>query len=189
MKFRKIFAVLLASSMLVCLSACGSNEESSTLEKEIRTETLPVETTETAESEISDVESEVEDEAGSTDISSIAKLYDPENPQETVIAILEQGFQASFSDNMKIEYDEKEKNYTLSVWQDGFDAALGTEAGTEALNSMSSKITSSLDTMTTQIRTLDTGANITFNFISDKDQSTPLITIYNGDITYNITEE
>ena len=122
-------------------------------------------------------------------LSDLMNNYDNEHPEETIIAVLKAGFEASFGENMKVTYDEKDSNYTISVWQKGFAAALDTDAGASAINSLSSQLESSLEQMTTQIRLLDSDANVTFNFVSDEDNNKILLTLYNGEMTYNITEE
>ncbi len=132
---------------------------------------------------------EAEEEAAANAIAEDAIAnYDPENPEETVLSILKSGFETSFGENMEIAYDEADTMYTISVWQDGFAAALETDAGAQALNSMSEMLTTALQTMTEQIRMVDDDANITFNFLSDEDQNDILLTIINGEMTYNAAE-
>lgn len=196
MKFKKILTVLLSVSMLACLSACDSEDSSSSKKEEIATETVATEEQATEEEaaareEVAEEEAAAE-ESEAADAAAIAEDamadFDPENPEEAVLSILESGFATSFGENMEVTYDEAGTNYTISVWQDGFAAALDTEAGASTLNTMSDSLTSALQTMTEQIRALDEDANITFNFLSDVDQSEILLTIYNGEMTYNAAE-
>ncbi|MBE6845335.1 MAG: hypothetical protein E7508_06455 [Ruminococcus sp.] len=194
MKFKKILTVLLSVSMLACLSACDSEDSSSSKKEEVATETVATEE-QAAEEETEEAAAEDEaaaEESEAADAAAIAEDamadFDPENPEEAVLSILESGFASSFGENMEVTYDEAETNYTISVWQDGFAAALDTEAGASTLNTMSDSLTSALQTMTEQIRALDEDANITFNFLSDVDQSEILLTIYNGEMTYNAAE-
>lgn len=203
MKLKKIFAVMLSISMLACLSACGDDDSSSS-KKEVETETVAVDES-SAQEELSKMESDASDlekeisEIDSNDendvdlddqsLNDLMNNYDNEHPEETIISVLKAGFEASFGENMDIKYDEKESNYTISVWQTGFAAALDTDAGAQAINSLSDQLESSLEQMTTQIRLLDSDANVTFNFVSDEDNDKILLTLYNGEMTYNITEE
>ncbi len=201
MKLKKILAVLLSVSMLGVLSACGEEEKSSSKNEEVATETVAVEEeteaeteTETEEAELDaeaeaiEEEAQAEAEAADAALGDIAANYDAENPEETVIAIIESGFGASFGENMNVEYDDSTSTYTIAVWQEGFAAAVETEAGREALASMSSTLESSLATMTDQIRSLDTDANIIFQFVSDVDQSEVLLELENGVTTYSVAE-
>ena len=208
MKLKNIIALMLSVSMLACLSACGSEDSSSSKEaKEIQRETVALnessaleahEEASKIESEISDIDSEMStpDSDNDSDIDldaqSLEELmndYDIEHPEETIIAVLKAGFKASFGENMNVTYDEKDSNYTISVWQNGFAAALDTQSGATTIENMSSDLESALEQMTTQIRLLDSDANVTFNFVSDEDNDKILLSLYNGKMTYNITEE
>lgn len=143
---------------------------------------------EQAQLEVEQEHAEDEDEAAAALAEDIMADYDAENPQETVMSIFESAFAASFGENMEVSYDEAESNYTISVWQDGFAEALETEQGKTALDATSSTLETSLQTMTEQIRMIDSTANITFNFVSDLDQEEVLLSIYNGETTYSVTE-
>ena len=199
MKIKKILALLSAVSMLACMTACGDDKDSSS-KKEIQTETVAAEgsadesSADESSAESSDAAnaetSAAETSSASDDdeISDIMDNYSADNAQDTVIALLEKGFSASFGENMKAEYNESTQTYELAVWQNGFAAALDTDAGVSALNSLSSNLTSALTTMETQIQMLDSKAKLKFSFLSDKDQSTPLLVIENGEITYDITK-
>ncbi len=196
MKLKKILAVLLSVSMLGVLSACGEKEESSSKKEEVATETVAVEEETEAEAEAeaeleaAEAEAEAEEDAADADVAldDIAANYDAENPEETVIAIIESGFGASFGENMTVEYDDSTSTYSIAVWQEGFAAAVETEAGREALASMSGTLESSLATMTDQIRALDDDANIVFKFVSDVDQSEVLLELENGVTTFSVAE-
>lgn len=199
MKLKKVLAVLLSVSMLGVLSACGEKEESSSKKEEVATETVAVDEEAEAESELSEAKAEAEAEAEKAEeeiedanaeaaLGDIVANYDAENPEETVIGIIESGFGASFGENMKVEYDDSTSTYSIAVWQDGFAAAVETEAGLDALSSMSGTLESSLVTMTEQIRTLDSDANIKFQFVSDVDQSEVLLELENGVTTYSVAE-
>ncbi len=217
MKFRKILTVLLSVSMLACFSACEDESSSTAKKDDIVTETVAVdedkkaadEAYEEVQEQIADAELErleqeqaqleaeneleaeqerAEDEAAAALAEDIMADYDAENPQETVISIFESAFAASFGENMEVSYDEAESNYIISVWQDGFAEALETEQGKTALDATSSTLETSLQTMTDQIRMIDSKANITFNFVSDLDQEEVLLSIYNGETTYSVTE-
>ena len=201
MKIKKILALMSAISMLACMTACGDDKDSSS-KKEIQTETVAAEgsadsgsssadesTDESSEAVNAETSSADDDSAFTEDdVNDLISGYDSENAQDTVISLLEKGFSAAFGENMKVEYNNSTQTYELAVWQNGFAAALDTDAGVSALSSMSSNLTSSLSTMETQIQMLDSNAKLKFSFLSDKDQSTPLLVIENGQITYDITK-
>lgn len=207
MKYKKILAIICSFSMIGCLTACGDEDSSSKKEsKEIQTETVAVENSDSLNDNVSDSEDDSLADEGSVNdeelssavddslsevqkINDIMNEYDSENPEDTIVTVLEEGFKTSFNDNIKIVYDDKDKNYEITVWQDGFSDALETEQGVKALDTLSTSLESVLDTMLTQIRVLDDDANLKFNFVSEKDNSKILLTIYNGEMTYCITQE
>ena len=204
MKIKKILAILSAASMIACLTACGEDKSESSSKKAVETETVAAEsgaddsssstaaaeeTTESVIAETTAANDNADSSANSDEVSDIMSGYDKDNAQETVIALLKKGFSNSFGENMKIEYDKDTQTYDLAVWQNGFSAALDTEAGANALHSLSSQLTSALKTMEGQIQLLDKTAKLKFSFLSDKDQETPLLVIENGEITYDITNE
>jgi hypothetical protein len=205
MKFKKILTILLSMSMIASLSACGGKDSSEKEEKdEIITETVAVdeeaeelqkeqeelaEAQQEAQEELAEMEAqrEAEDEADRLAQEAV-EGFDPENPEETVLELLRGGFETSFGDNMDVTYDESNTTYNISVWQEGFATALETEAGADALNTLSDTLATALQSMTEQIREIDNDANIVFNFLSDQDQETILLTIENGEMTYSITQ-
>lgn len=190
MKFKKILALLLSVSMLGVLSACDGDDESSSKKEEVVTETVEVkeESKVNEESEAENDLSSKEDDLSSDIVDDLVQNYDNEHPEETVISIIETGFGASFGENIMVDYDESTSTYSIAVWQEGFADAVETEAGLSALSSMTSTLESSLVTMTEQIRTLDSDANILFQFVSDKDQETVLIELENGVKTYSVAD-
>lgn len=185
MKLKKILAALLSASMLVCFSACGEKEnQSSESENEIATETVAVESEEPETEETTEATEEEQDiTMGEPEIT-----VDSENPEQTVLAVLKEGFKSAFGENMEVTYDDETSIYSINVWQEGFASALETDAGVSALNELSSALTSSLQIMSEQIRVIDEDAAIELNFLSDLDQSVILLTIVDGEMTYNITE-
>lgn len=212
MKFKKFFVAMLSFSMLACLSACGDVDSSSDKAAEIVTETVAVNdketepTDESIDKELSESENDSENsglvldnsnsdsdnESSSSDvkntISDLAKNYDNEHPEDTIIPMLKMGFEVSFKDNINITYDESTSNYTVSVWLDGFADILEATNGKSSLDSMMSSLESSFSIMVENIRRLDSDANITFNFVSDKDNDKILFTFYNDKMTYCITD-
>lgn len=218
MKFKKILALLMSVSMLACFTACGKNDDSqSSKAEESAEDSIERVTVALDEEKIDDNKDETkaiifdEDDIkdsiamendskadensgssnsalGNMDIQGIAENYDPENPEETVIEIIETGLGASIGDDMKVDYDDSTSTYTIDIWQDGMAYALSTKEGAEAFNSMIGTLESSFEYLTTQVRLLDDDANVVFNFVSDEDQKTPLVTIENGQVTYNITD-
>ena len=198
MKIKKILALLSAVSMLACMTACGDEKDSSS-KKEIQTETVAAEgaadsssadesSAESTEKVNAETSAAAETSSDDGDINDIINNYSSDNAQDTVIALLEKGFATSFGDNMKLEYNDSTQTYELAVWQDGFASALDTDAGVKALNTLSSNLTSALSTMETQIQMLDKNAKLKFSFLSDEDETTPLLVIENGEITYDVTK-
>ncbi len=186
-----------ASSEISVSESSDSTKDSSSAESESKTESSSASdissssTADEATTSSADSSSSSSDDTAVNNGKSAEELiqsFDSEHPEETVKELLNQGFATAFKDHMKIEYDDSSKTYKVSVWQDNFAAALDTEAGANALDSLSTNLTSALNTMTTQIRQIHKEANVEFNFLSDKDKSTPLLTILNGEITYNITK-
>ena len=194
MKFKKIITLLLSVSMLAAVTACGDSDSSS--EKKAEKEAIETELVQTKEdSESSDSEAkkdaEVTDASGTIDsdsINDIVNNYDKDHPEDTVMQLLEQGFKNSFKENMRTSYDASSSTYTVEVWQTGFAAALDTDAGASTLESLSGSLESMLETMTTQIRSLDSKAHLNFIFVSDEDQKTPLLKLEDGKMTYNISK-
>ncbi len=207
MKLKKILAVLLSISMLGVLSACGEKEESSSNKEkdEVVTETVAAEEevkaaeeeAKAAEEELEliaeeqenlekEIAAEAEEEIDGLD--ELVENYDAENPEETVLELLQEGFEVSFGENMDTSYDDSTSTYTIKVWQEGFATAVETEQGKEALSGMGGQLETAIESMLEQIRTLDEDANITFSFVSDVDQNEELITIENGTTTFSVAE-
>ncbi len=217
MKFKKLFAFLLSASMLVSLSACADDDKGSSSEKSasIQTETVPVDSEkEKIDSEISNMEkdlseavseqnkinSEIEekeeeesqaDSATASDMQSaiqeLQRNYDNEHPEETIIPMLKMGLEVSFKDNIEVTYDEAASNYIINVWMDGF-ADMIKMSGTQTLDSNVTQLESSFSTMVNAVRMLDSDANVTFNFVSDKDKNEIFFTFYNDKMTYSFLD-
>ena len=205
MNLKKILALLMSVSMLACFTACDKDsetQESSKAEKEIEKVTVALDQEKGNDYNKDEDESDIfaednskaaddkddSDSLGDMDINGIVEGYDAENPEETVIEIIKAGLGASIGDDMRVDYDKSTSTYTIDVWQSGMAYAMSTQEGADALNSMIGTLESSLEYLTTQVRLLDDDANIVFNFVSDEDQKTPLLTIKNGQVTYNITD-
>jgi len=198
MKFRKILTVLLSISMLAAFSACDEKEESSKND-EIVTETVAVDEEKKAEAELQEKAAEEAEKAEKAAeeaeqaeendmMNSIFDEYDAQNPEETVVALLESGFESTFPNSMNVEYDEASTTYIISVWQEGFAKAVETEEGKSALNELKDTLSSSVESMLTSVRLIDEDANIKFEFLSDEDKDTVLLEITNDEVTYSIAE-
>lgn len=83
---------------------------------------------------------------------------------------------------------EDPQNYVVSIWQDGLAANLANEAAADAWNTMIDTLVSAVGQMTDPIRQIDSTANITLNILSDENQDDVLLTIYNGEVTFNAAE-
>ena len=90
--------------------------------------------------------------------------------------------------NMLVDYEEDTQNYVVSIWQDGLAANLANEAAADAWNTMIDTLVSAVGQMTDPIRQIDSTANITLNILSDENQDDVLLTIYNGEVTFNAAE-
>ncbi len=205
MKFKRLFAIILSASMIACLSACGDDTKSSEAKgSETATETVAVETEEAteaateAETEAA-TEAEIESETESNDsdssgsaanqsISDLAKNYDNEHPEKTIIPMLQMGFEVTFKDNLEITYEEDKSNYIVNVWMDGFGDMMGS-GDLSVLDSTCKSLEPSFKTMVDTIRRLDSDANMTFNFVNDKDKDEIFFTFYNDKMTYCISDD
>ena len=174
MKIKRILAIVCSAAMLACLSACNDSSDDDS-KKETTEETTEVVTE-------ADIESDSESAADSDiDLNS-------EDPQELILNILQMGFESSFGENMLVDYEEDTQNYVVSIWQDGLAANLANEAAADAWNTMIDTLVSAVGQMTDPIRQIDSTANITLNILSDENQDDVLLTIYNGEVTFNAAE-
>lgn len=108
--------------------------------------------------------------------------------QKLIVDILQSGFESSFGENMKIYYEEDKSNYVISIWQDGVAANLENEAAANAWSAMIDTLVSAVGQMTDPIRQIDSKANVTLNILNDENQKDILLTIYNGEVSYNIID-
>lgn len=182
MNIKRILAIACSAAMLACLSACkdSSDDES----KKEATE----ETTEIVTEADSDSDSDIDIDSDSDSDSSSDIDLNGEDPQELVLNILNMGFKSSFGENMSVDYEEDAQNYVVSVWQDGLAANLKNEAAADAWNTMIDTLKSAMGQMTDPIRQIDPSANITLNILSDENQEDILLTINNGEVTFNAAE-
>lgn len=185
MKTKKILAILCSTAMLVCLSACNdsSNDES---QKETTEETTEIVT----ENEETDAATEIAVDSESLADSDVNDELDlnGEDPQELILNILQMGFESSFGENMIADYEEDNNNYVISIWQDGLAANLESEATADVWNSMVDTIVAAIHQMVDAVRQIDSTANVTLNILSDENQNDILLTIYNGEVTFNAAE-
>lgn len=180
MNIRRILAIACSAAMLACLSACNDSSEDDS-KKETTEETTEI---------ITEAESDSDSESGSdsdTDSNSDIDLND-EDPQELILNILNMGFESSFGENMSVDYEEDAQNYVVSIWQDGLAANLENEAAADAWNTMINTLKSAVSQMIDPVRQIDPTANITMNILSDENQKDVLLTIYNGEVTFNAAE-
>lgn len=108
--------------------------------------------------------------------------------QKLIVDILQSGFESSFGENMKVYYEEDKSNYVISIWQDGVAANLENEAAADAWSTMIDTLVSAVGQMTDPIRQIDSTANVTLNILNDENQKDILLTIYNGEVSYNIID-
>lgn len=181
MKIKRILAILCSAAMLACLSACDDSSDDDS-KKETTEATTEVVTEADIESK-SDSESEDDDDDIDSDID-----LNGEDPQELILNILQMGFESSFGENMSVDYEEDTQNYVVSIWQDGLAANLENEAAADAWNTMIDTLVSAVGQMTDPIRQIDSTANVTLNILSDENQDDVLLTIYNGEVTFNAAE-
>lgn len=168
MNIKRILVIACSATMLACLSACDDSSDDDS--KKEATE----ETTEIVTEANSDGDSDID--------------LNGENPQELILNILTMGFESSFGENMSVDYEEDAQNYVVSIWQDGLAANLENEAAADAWNTMIDTLKSAVSQMTDPIRQIDPTANITLNILSYENQEDILLTIYNGEVTFNVTE-
>ena len=175
MKIKRILAIVCSAAMLACLSACNDSSDDDS-KKETTEETTEVVTE-------ADIESDSESAADSDIDADSDSDFDlnSEDPQELILNILQMGFESSFGENMLVDYEEDTQNYVVSIWQDGLAANLANEAAADAWNTM-------IDTLVSAVRQIDSTANITLNILSDENQDDVLLTIYNGEVTFNAAE-
>lgn len=158
--------------MLACLAACNDSSD----------EDGKKETSETTEAT-----TEIVTEADIDSDSDLGIDLNGEDPQELILNILNMGFE-SFGENKSVDYEEDAQNYVVSIWQDGLAANLKDEAAADAWNTMIDTLKSAVSQMTDPIRQIDPTANITLNILSDENQEDILLTVYNGEITFNAAE-
>jgi len=168
MNLKRILAIGLSTLMLASLSACGdSSDDDKDKDKETTAEVTTEATTEAEESD--------------SDISSVAGG----DSQDLILQSLETGFKSSFGDDLDIYYEEDGNNYVINLWKDGLADALKEDGAADTWNSLIQSLPAAVTQMQDAIRQLDPEANITLNFVSDVDNEEVLLTIYNGEITYN----
>lgn len=182
MKIKRILAIVCSAAMLACLLACNDSSDDDS-KKETTEETTEVVTE-------ADIESDSESAADSDIDADSDSDFDlnSEDPQELILNILQMGFESSFGENMLVDYEEDTQNYVVSIWQDGLAANLANEAAADAWNTMIDTLVSAVGQMTDPIRQIDSTANITLNILSDENQDDVLLTIYNGEVTFNAAE-
>jgi len=182
MKIKRILAIVCSAAMLACLSACNDSSDDDS-KKETTEETTEVVTE-------ADIESDSESAADSDIDADSDSDFDlnSEDPQELILNILQMGFESSFGENMLVDYEEDTQNYVVSIWQDGLAANLANEAAADAWNTMIDTLVSAVGQMTDPIRQIDSTANVTLNILNDENQKDILLTIYNGEVSYNIID-
>lgn len=182
MKIKRILAIVCSAAMLACLSACNDSSDDDS-KKETTEETTEVVTE-------ADIESDSESAADSDIDADSDSDFDlnSEDPQELILNILQMGFESSFGENMLVDYEEDTQNYVVSIWQDGLAANLANEAAADAWNTMIDTLVSAIGQMTDPIRQIDSTANVTLNILNDENQKDILLTIYNGEVSYNIID-
>lgn len=172
MKIKRILSIACSVVMLACLAACNDSSD----------EDSKKETSETTEAT-----TEIVTEADSDSDSDLGIDLNGEDPQELILNILNMGFE-SFGENKSVDYEEDAQNYVVSIWQDGLAANLKDEAAADTWNTMVDTLKSAVSQMTDPIRQIDPTANITLNILSDENQEDILLTVYNGEITFNAAE-
>ncbi len=172
MKIKRMLSIACSVAMLACLAACNDSSD----------EDGKKETSETTEAT-----TEIVTEADIDSDSDLGIDLNGEDPQELILNILNMGFE-SFGENKSVDYEEDAQNYVVSIWQDGLAANLKDEAAADAWNTMIDTLKSAVSQMTDPIRQIDPTANITLNILSDENQEDILLTVYNGEITFNAAE-
>lgn len=172
MKIKRMLSIACSVAMLACLAACNDSSD----------EDSKKETSETTEAT-----TEIVTEADIDSDSDLGIDLNGEDPQELILNILNMGFE-SFGENKSVDYEEDAQNYVVSIWQDGLAANLKDEAAADAWNTMIDTLKSAVSQMTDPIRQIDPTANITLNILSDENQEDILLTVYNGEITFNAAE-
>lgn len=181
MNLKKLLAIAGSAAMLACLSACSDSKDDSSKEKETEATTEVVTEAPTEPETLADAD--VADADADADLG-----LNSENPEEMVLSILQMGFESSFGENMSVEYEEDAQNYIVSIWQDGLAENIDGAAATDAWSTMIDTLTSAVDQMISPIRQIDPDANVTLNILSDVNQEDVLLTIYNGEVTFNAAE-
>lgn len=175
---KKTLAFITTISMLATLSACNSDNKDSSKE-ETTTEVI---TEAVTEEETTEAPTEATTEKPTEPLSELSET------QKLIVDILQAGFESSFGENMKIYYEEDKSNYVISIWQDGVAANLENEAAADAWSAMIDTLVSAVGQMTDPIRQIDSKANVTLNILNDENQKDILLTIYNGEVSYNIID-
>lgn len=182
MNLKKLLAIAGSAAMLACLSACSDSKDDSSKEKETEA------TTEVVTEAPTEPEILADDDADDADDDDLDMELDSDNPEEMVLSILQMGFESSFGENMYVDYEEDAQNYIVSIWQDGLAENIDGAAATDAWSTMIDTLTSAVDQMISPIRQIDPDANVTLNILSDVNQEDVLLTIYNGEVTFNAAE-
>lgn len=177
MNLKKLLAIAGSAAMLACLSACSDSKDDSSKEKETEATTEVVTEAPTEPETLADA-----------DVADADLGLNSENPEEMVLSILQMGFESSFGENMYVDYEEDAQNYIVSIWQDGLAENIDGAAATDAWSTMIDTLTSAVDQMISPIRQIDPDANVTLNILSDVNQEDVLLTIYNGEVTFNAAE-
>lgn len=181
-RLKKSLAFITTIFMLATLSACNSdNKESSKEESTVET-TAEITTEAVTEEETTEAPTEATTEKPTEPLSELSET------QKLIVDILQAGFESSFGENMKIYYEEDKSNYVISIWQDGLAANLENEAAADAWSAMIDTLVSAVGQMTDPIRQIDSTANVTLNILNDENQKDILLTIYNGEVSYNIID-
>lgn len=180
MKIKRILSIACSVAMLACLAACNDSSD-----EESKKETS--ETTEATTEIVTEADSDSDSDIDSDSDSDLGIDLNGEDPQELILNILNMGFE-SFGENKSVDYEEDAQNYVVSIWQDGLAANLKDEAAADTWNTMVDTLKSAVSQMTDPIRQIDPTANITLNILSDENQEDILLTVYNGEITFNAAE-
>lgn len=176
-KLKKSLAFITTISMLATLAACNSDNKDSSKEEST------VETTAEITTEAVTEEETTEAMVESTEEFSVTNTF--------ITNFIQNSLEKSFDkEDIKIEYEEKSNSYIISTCHEDILASIiyaKIDSDTsDAWNELVDAYVILSNNLFDYLQAFDNTASLTLNLTTDKTNDAPVLTVHNGEITYNL---